>query len=366
MLSTVIGAMTTKHKKEKSIARQGMNYVRNIVEKHNCIFQEIDLENDIGNDAYIEFIKGEEATGCCIAVQIKSGKSYSPKCIGYSFHADKNHFEYWDSHLLPIAAIIYNPSENRAEWCDITQYLKENIKIIRNGPYSIKTKLPFDEETFSTFKSHFIEYRAEYESYESYGRCLEGLAAFDEPNICFDAIQSLFAFHRNRRSAWFYLINSFHYIEDEEIIRFLSYIISHVPGHGDIFWSKKNIIEETVRSYARYLITNNFGKKEMYKLLKVFSEHGFERGTISQSAHSIISCIEDGYKYLDEIAFDEKENSELRYWALLLNLCYSEEDSKHSEMLIKSFIRKFPKDENNEVLNLLLVDLKKYGYLSFY
>ncbi len=358
--------MTTKRKKEKAISREGINYVRGIVEKHNCIFQEIDLENDIGNDAYIEFIKGEEATGCCIAVQIKSGNSYAPKISGYSFQADKNHFEYWKSHLLPIAAIIYNPSEESAEWIDITQYLKDNLQIINIGPYSIKTKIPFNEETFADFKAHFIEYRTEYESYESYGRCLDSLAAFYKPSICFDAIQSLFSFHGNRKSTWFYIINSFHFIEDEEIIRYLTFIISHIPGHGDIWWTNKNIIDETARNYASYLIANNFGKIEMHKLLKVFSEHGFERGTISQSAHSIISCIEGGYKYLNEIAFDEEEKSDLRYCALLLNLNYSGEDSTYSEMLIKNYIRIFPEDENNEYLGLLLADLKKYGYLSFY
>ncbi len=68
--------MTTKRQQSRATARAGVNYVRDVVEGHNCIFQEIDVENDIGNDAYIELIEREEATGICVAVQIKSGPSY--------------------------------------------------------------------------------------------------------------------------------------------------------------------------------------------------------------------------------------------------------------------------------------------------
>src|SRR5437870_1454265 len=102
--------MTTKHKRSKSISRTGIKFTRDIVEERGSKFQEIALENDMGNDAYIEFIQDEEATGCCIFVQIKSGDSYVKADGNYVLKADKDHFEYWSSHLLPVAAIVYSPA----------------------------------------------------------------------------------------------------------------------------------------------------------------------------------------------------------------------------------------------------------------
>ena len=95
----------------RAIERRGVNYVRDIVESSNCTFTEIHSESDLGLDAYIEFILGEEAAGCCIGVQIKSGKSYvSSDQRTYYLRGDKDHFGYWKSLVLPIAGIVFNPS----------------------------------------------------------------------------------------------------------------------------------------------------------------------------------------------------------------------------------------------------------------
>jgi hypothetical protein len=48
-----------KYLKTNSTAKAGINYVRTIVEAHNCIFQKIDQENDVGIDALIELVKDE-------------------------------------------------------------------------------------------------------------------------------------------------------------------------------------------------------------------------------------------------------------------------------------------------------------------
>jgi Domain of unknown function (DUF4365) len=90
--------MTTKRKASQGTSREGINFVRTLVERHNSTFQEIDLHNDLGNDAYVEFVAKESSTGRCIALQIKSGSSYRAACGGYAFQSDRDHFEYWASH----------------------------------------------------------------------------------------------------------------------------------------------------------------------------------------------------------------------------------------------------------------------------
>jgi hypothetical protein len=111
--------MSTKRKKTKATSRVGINWIRSLIEKNNDIFQEIDLENDVGNDAYIEFVINEETTGCCIVSQIKTGKSYINASGEYFFQSDKEHFEYWSSHLLPVCGLVHNPEDNTTKWIDI-------------------------------------------------------------------------------------------------------------------------------------------------------------------------------------------------------------------------------------------------------
>lgn len=254
--------MPTKRKQTKATERAGINYVRTIVENHNCIFQEIDLGNDVGNDAYIEFIQGENATSCCIAVQIKSGASYiNPGKDGYVLKADKNHFEYWHSHILPIGAIVFNPLDNTAAWCDITAYLDDNPDSIQSGPYSIhiSSDQRFDKDSFDDFLRHFLSYQQRYRKEENFAKALEGFADIENIQTCLDGIRSLFSYHRQRPASWYYLISCFANYRERTILETLTWILTHLPGHGDILWHKGNIIDEHTREKALAFLISRFG-----------------------------------------------------------------------------------------------------------
>jgi Domain of unknown function (DUF4365) len=188
--------MTTKRKKSKSIARSGVNYVRMVVEECNCIFHEIDLDNDVGNDAYVEFIESEEATGSLIAAQIKSGQSYFRDDQGHAVvQSDRNHFEYWHSHSLPVAMIAYDPVSGSAAWFDITEFLMHYPEVIERGPYTIRVPVSqrLDEDSFPVFYNHFAAYRDLYRQEAFFGRAL---GAFAKPRMQSLALTAFFrCFH---------------------------------------------------------------------------------------------------------------------------------------------------------------------------
>jgi hypothetical protein len=187
-----------------------VNFVRSLVEKHNCAFQEIDGANDLGNDAYIEFITDENATGCCIAAQIKAGKSYRTAAGDYLLRSDRDHFEYWLAHTLPVVGIVYDPSEDRALWIDITGWLRAHPERVSTGPFQIflPTTNCFDEAGFETFKQHFLSYRPLYSSEPAFGTALTAFATQEDPGRALEGLRALFSFHRQRFETWFYLINS--------------------------------------------------------------------------------------------------------------------------------------------------------------
>ncbi len=363
--------MTTKRKKSKAIERQGVNYVRNVVESGNCTFREIDLSNDIGNDAYIEFILGEEATGCCIGVQIKSGKSYiSNDQKTYYLKADRDHFEYWKSHILPVAGIVFNPSGNRAVWCDIREYIENNSEIIEKGPYQVPISADneFSKNTFHDFIKYFLRYQEKHKKGDNFGCSLEYFANVKDIQKCFEGIKSLFFYHRNREATWYYFVISFSNIENEFLRAQLAVCLAYVPGHGDIFWHKNNVINEGTRRYALSLIKEKFGRKEVELLLGlVDEENGFSRGAIGEWVHAIIDVVLNRNSILKSIAFAEHIDEKIRCDSLMLLIYYIQNDSPDKCIeLISSYLKKFPNSTYANTLIVIIENIKKYGCLSFY
>lgn len=362
--------MTTKRKTTKATSRSGINYVRNIVEGENSIFQEIDLENDIGNDAYIEFIQQEDATGCCIAVQIKSGASYISSlgdCL--ILKADKNHFEYWRSHVLPVGAIVFDPEGGKAVWCDVTEFLKVHPECIEKGPYNISIPISqiFDGDTFEQFKTHFLRYRDLYGRDTNFGMALEKFANLDDSEGCFDGLYALFSFHRQRVASWFYLVTCFKNFRGHPVLRTLVKMLCHIPGHMDILWHQGNITDRTVRERASLMIAEQFGRKEVLLLLEAIDEGGIDRGAIGQCVHAIVDLVKNRDTLLKSVAFDPRVGEVTRYWALLLLIYYTQLISAAGCIVhLNEFMRRFPADSDRELLVEMKRTIEETGHLAFY
>ena len=286
--------MTTKRKQSKSTSQAGVRFVEGVVNEHNSIFQEIALENDIGNDAYIEFIKNEQATGCCIAAQIKSGDSYVTSDGNFFLRADKDHFEYWHSHVLPIAAIVYNPTKKVAAWCDVTEYLIQHVDRIETGPYNIEitSSQEFSSANFHIFTAHFLKYTKPYKY--KFSMALERFADISNAQNCLDGMKYLFSFQRNNTASWYYVINCFQNFRRHRLLFYLISMIAYLPGHGDIFWHKDNIINDHTCEVALRFLKERFGRIEILCMLEVLTDGGgFGRGALGPPIEAIVSQVRD-------------------------------------------------------------------------
>ena len=319
--------MTTKRKYSKSISTTGVKFTRDVVNSHNCIFQEVDLENDIGNDAYIEFTENEEATGCSIFVQIKSGSSYTKPDGNYFFSADKDHFEYWSSHCLPVAIIIYNPINNQAVWCDITEYLTQHPMVIEDGPYTVNISAAqqFSNGTFKDFASHFMTYLDAYKYSSKLGSALQKFADRENLRNCFDGLTYLHTFQRQSITSWYYVISCYHNFRKHPLLLHLTAVISYLPGHEDIFWHKHNIINENTRKAALDLLKERFGREEIIAMLEIVKDGGgFARGAIGQCVYAIVCQIKNHEIILESILSDLDIGDETRYWGFLLLIYFTQ------------------------------------------
>lgn len=313
-------------KKESTITdREGINYVRTVVESANCIFHEIHQENDYGNDAFLELVENYNVRGVTIAVQIKSGKSYcsSSEC---KIPASKNHFEYWRDHSLPVIGIVYDPDEKMAYWCNIKHILKSNPDRVKEGPYTINfLKKEINKVTKNDFVDFFLPIflkkpiRLKFERAVQFAKDPD----FDLHSI---GIHALMRQYRNKPDTWDIFFNLFRVRPIEEIDRYLIYFIAHIPGHPDIFWHKENILDENIRKELKNKIYD-LNKKDVIRLFSFMDEDDcFERGSLGQSVEAIISIINDKMKILSSIASDLTLDPSVRDSASILFAYYGQEN----------------------------------------
>jgi hypothetical protein len=337
--------MSTKRKETVAISSRGVNYVRTLVEAQNCIFQKIDLENDQGNDAYIEFVRDEQSTGCLIAAQIKSGASYiSEDGSTFFLKSDRSHFEYWAACSLPVVGIVFNPQTQVAAWCNVTAFLAANPGNIVRGPYTIPifSSQVLSPQTFSAFTEHFLSYQATYRSDQSFGRTLELFSNKSDIRGCQDALWSLFSFHRQRVATWYYLISCLRQFSNHVLLGRIVEQLSLIKGHGDVFWSKTNIIRDDVAEAALSFMEHSLCKEDFITLLGCVHECGFSRGTIGQCVHVIIDVSKRRNELLKSIAFDSSIPDDTRHAALVLLVFHTGQSKEAALEFVDEFIKTCP------------------------
>ncbi len=361
--------MSTKWKNTKRTENQGLIFVSQVINFHNCILNNVDGSKDIGLDGYLEFIEKEAATGLCIGIQVKSGNSYQTNDKSCALiKADKAHFEYWGSHSLPVAGLIYIPEDNKAYWIDITEHLSINRHLIENGPFNIKVDKTFEFNgvSFPKFYKHFSGHKSTFNKDWNFGRALKGLASFKPKHERIDSLKSLFYFHRDLKESWYYITQQLRVEADSEIQSLLIWQMRYLISHGDIFWHKHNILSEEVRKFGRVSITQTYGLTEIEKLLSHIDENGISRGSMGQNIYPLLDLIQQKYEHLKKVILSKHVSEDIRFWAAVIvinNFQYV--DVERAINFAESMISNFPNSENKERFKLIKETLQDFGYIDF-
>jgi hypothetical protein len=344
----------TKRRQTQGTGDEGVDFVRTLVGRNNCIFTEIRQEDDLGNDAYIEFVQQQDATGCCIAVQIKSGPSYQANLQGgYSFSSDQDHFEYWAKHALPVGVIFFDPTRGTAVWGDITSHLQQNPQRISAGPYTVTATKPLSADTFDAFRSYWLAYRDRYAGNESFGRALEDFSDIDNLETCTGGLLALFSFQRERPATWHYIISSIRHFRGHPLLPRLIVILAYLPGHGDIFWHSGNIVPESTRRAALPYLRERLGRDDAVAMLEVIDEWGFERGSLGWDVDVVIHRSARREELLESIAFDASLHDNARFSALHLLSYYAQKRSKEDCLALQGrYLAQFPDTDWAEMIEM--------------
>lgn len=351
--------MTTTRPASTGTASQGVYHVAKVISASNSIFHPIHQENDIGNDAFIEFVLSTAPIGCMIAAQIKSGDSYN-RNGKFILPADAKHFDYWQSHPLPVCGFVYDPASDIARWVDITAHVNDK-------PAQFTIEVPdeniFDEGHFAVFRDHFLSYREQFSEFANFGRSLSHFSHLEDSARCENGIRALFTFHRSRLEAWYYMVSTINNFRGHPLLPLVVATLAHVPGHMDIFWaSNQNVIPEPIRREVESLLTRMLSRESVITLLSVVVEGGFEHGTIGQCVASIVALTPNRRTLLASIALDSDVPETTRYWALLLLILL--EQRRHREYCVtitEKTAPSFTGEDHQECARGLLETLKLPG-----
>jgi hypothetical protein len=361
--------MSTKRSPNKVTERSGIAFVQSIVEKANCIFEHISLENDVGNDCFIEFFTDNIATSFCVFSQIKSGISYKDN-KGYYLPTDNDHIEYWANHLMPVIGIVYDPEMAKAFWINITEYIKARPTILTQKHHSIRIELnnEFSDEKFYIFKSHCVNYIQEYKSYENYGRSLEEFALVDNPTKCREALKSLYSNHRNKSSTLFAMVSNFAKIKEKGIQFNILALLSNLTDNPYVFWHSGNIEHlptQEKQSQLAVLLNTYFKEKEVESAIN-FLRDGVSRGDITFRIVLLLDMMDEIHVILKKLAFDENINIEERNFRIWLYIHFSQLRTKKDTLKsINDYMSLYPDNEERDSIIAMKEAIERDDFIQF-
>lgn len=146
-----------KLRANRRVERAGVNEARALFEAVGWVFQEVDLGNDYGKDAYVDVSKpGDLVTGLCIALQIKSGESFRTKA-GYSLPLKPEHVTVWRESSVPIGVVVFDPSDKQLRWANVSRFLSQQGDTVPSVLPIKSGDLLTGEAITGAFKESFVD-----------------------------------------------------------------------------------------------------------------------------------------------------------------------------------------------------------------
>lgn len=358
-----------QRKKSSATSRLGVNYTRTIVEGANSIFQEVHLQGDIGNDAYLELIMGEQATGCVLACQIKSGESYIDKKRDlFLLKGSKDDFEYWHSHVLHVAGIVYSPKQKIARWIDITKFLEANSQVVSNGPYTIPIRNTprtlLTDTSFSSFRDYWLTKLDQKKEHDHFGDSLKLLVSRERRHRI-DGIYALVS-HRTVPESWYYLALLPTMTDDIESLSHLVYLLSYVVPHPDVLHSARTALPPEAKATVHHVIASVWRQREVERILSTTTgTASWGRGSKFQSAHMILRH----HPMLGEVLLSilvATESEDVRSSGLLIYAMeFQHQETSEVLEIVREYGQRFPDDSIVEFLPWIQKQVRERNFTTY-
>lgn len=252
-------------------SRDGVNAARSFFEHHGCRFQEIDQQQDIGKDAYVDLADKAGITPLCVALQIKAGASYRTEKGAYAVPVG-DHAELWRRSTVPVFGIVHDPDDKQLRWVDLTAYLRAHPEQ-HGGSVPVVGRHTLDE---MTLRGSFSSAVRAYGAHGTTDLVLNLLSLDPFQTI---AVYDAWALSRSEPK---YLLLLRRFIMDlaPEALRRTIWLLSHVGSHPNIFWTKDNWIKPEAEGVL--LPSFRWSPEELAIMLRAVDHSDYGHGTLGE------------------------------------------------------------------------------------
>jgi hypothetical protein len=341
-----------KLRKNRAVERAAVNAARAFFESNGCVFQEVDLGNDYGKDAYVDFVHDEHVTGICFALQIKGGASYR-RGTDYGIPLHPGRAELWLNSTVPVIGIVHDPEDGKLRWCNISAYLHELQD-------RISSYIPVSANAILTADTLRLEIIPNLERMSKLHPVLNVLS--DSHIIKHQAIYDCFGIGRADARvliALRYLLKTL----DRDSMYIAIHVLTHVTPHPDIFWHADNWITTDVKDRVRKHFIWEIS--EIIQMLSAVTWEHWARGDIGEDLYMILRedpGIERKMEQAAHLAMDKGED-EAAFTALYLSVYWSADNGieRYREMTACN-----PKLRGMMLLPEIEYALHEFGYLTLF
>lgn len=337
----------------RSAERTAVAAVQQLLDGAGLIFQPIDGANDIGKDAYVDLTSDGEVTGEVIALQIKGGTSYQ-RANGYAIPCSASDAELWRSSSVPIFGVVHDPDTGKLHTANLTAWARSS------GASAIASAAPVDD-AFSLNERTLPDFVTTARDYVQIGR---GPVLFDlvqddvkrQRAAVFDA----FAIGRHDWRALRLLRATMFRLDPDDALPIAVGVLTHVVGHGDIFWHSGNWLAPDV--CARVEPTLRWDRREATALIAAAGSENWGRGSLGQCVAALLYADPDWRQVLRETVRRAPE-LEVAWIALLLLV---DDAGRGGAEVFSSLLAERPALADHELAPLVTEQLDEFGSVSFW
>ena len=332
-----------KWTKTQKTANAGVLFVQAVVNEHGSIYRPVHQETDIGIDGYIELTSAEEASGRLIAVQIKSGQTYfSTKNNEFTIAVDQRHLDYWNTYMVPVILIAYNPIADLGVWISIGDYVEHEKYHSRdsNGKIRIPIYRKFDTKALDKGIAQLAHARADERILL---RCADKCLGQDAQarRDGFSIIQA----HPDSRELKITALFARKFLMDEDVTtaKDAIFALGYAVARKRWSWNPSNEDESEVAAYASELCRDLSEREVRYMIELIDDEHFSGPQGLGERCFDILCCCFDtAAPILEDIVSDKLQPIQRRANALyILNEC----DDYVLEQNFKDFQGQFIEEE---------------------
>jgi hypothetical protein len=336
------------------VEREGINAVRSLFERCGCIFQEVAQQNDFGKDAYVDVANNGKFGNLCVALQIKSGKSYRTKSGTYFIPLDL-HAQTWRDSTVPVFGTVYDPDDRSIRWVDMTGHLRAN-------PRQTTGVIPIARECVLTDASVTTDFARAINAYALAGSSLIALNLLSTVHeIQLNAVFDCWGLGRHD-ARYLQLLRRVIIDLDSGGTRRAIWLLSHLTPHPDIFWTPENWIPESIKSKVRPSF--RWSAQEIAHMFRSVGNEELGRGTLGQALHMLLA-EDPNFTSSTRGAVDElMRQSELDCAVRALITAVTSAQNPRDEL--EQVLRSHPQLLESEWMCDIRATLREFGYFSLY